>query len=237
MYSGYSPHAPKDHSPHVLSVTSVEYTNDTSAPLLPEHGPCLIDDIVAVHDDTFTAKVKVHAGPARAQYGCAALLNSGSPATFINSGAVSTLRALNAISDDYIVDTTTRSWGRFGTSQSLRTSRMIRLSVQFFHGDQPLASLAVWAHIVPSNAMQYPILLGRDSSMRFNNRSYRSLPPHPFQKHVYGEFALSHHDPSGAVAYVPDNSAPAHQFHLRYAGETDRCLTSDPQYVEVLLVR
>ena len=236
-YSGYSPHAPKDHSAHVLSVTSVEYTNDKSAPLLPEHGPCLVDGIVTVHDDTFTAKVKVHAGPAKAQYGCAALLDSGSPATFIDSNAVATLRALNAISDDYIVDTTTRSWGGFGTSQSLRTSRMIRLSVQFFHGDRPSASLAVWAHIVPSNTMQYPILLGRDSFMRFNTRTYRSLPPHPLDNHVYGEFTLSHHDPSGAVAYVPDHSAPADQFHLRYAGDAGRCLTSDPQYVEVNLVR
>lgn len=105
-------------------------------------------------------RVKVHAGPATPQYGCAALLDSGSPATFINSNAVGTLKAMGAISEACISHGNARSWGGFGKSESLETSDTVRLSVQFFHGDSPSASLAVWAHIVPANTRQYPHTFG-----------------------------------------------------------------------------
>ena len=236
-YSGYTPYAPKDHSEQVLAVNSVEYDSRDSVRLLPEHGPCLVGGIVTVDDATFTTRVKVHAGPATSQYGLAALLDSGSPAIFINSNAGGTLIAMGAVSDKYITRNANRSWGGFGKARSLQTTEMIRLSVQFLHGDRPSASLAIWAHIVPANSMQYPILLGRDSFMRFNTRSYRTLAAKPLDDRVYGEYTFSHHDDQGAVAYVPDSSAPPEQFHLRYAGHSGISLSHEHQMVEVNLVR
>ena len=50
------------------------------------------------------------------------------------------------------------------------------MSVAFFRTDDPTCSLAVWACVVPPSVMQNVVLVGRDSWMRFNNRSYRSLP-------------------------------------------------------------
>ena len=35
--------------------------------------------------------------------------------------------------------------------------------------------------------MQHAVLLGRDSRMRFNNRSYRSLPPRPLDHRMFDE--------------------------------------------------
>ena len=238
--SGYrikSAHVPRDHSAEVLAVTSAEYNEEDRVPLLAEHGPCLVGGVVTVDDASFTTRVKIHAGPAKSQYGCAALLDSGSPATFINSNAVGTLKAMGAISEACISHGNSRSWGGFGKSESLQTSDTVRLSVQFFHGDTPSASLAVWAHIVPANTMQFPILLGRDSFMRFNTRTYRMLPPRPLDNRVFGEYTLAHQDDSGAVAYVPDFTAPADQFQLRYAGPTGTSLSDDHQMIEVNLVR
>ena len=53
----------------------------------------------------------------------------------------------------------------------MQTSTAIRLSVQFLHNDQPTASLAVWTYIILSEAMQHTVLLGRDSWIRFSERS------------------------------------------------------------------
>ena len=49
--------------------------------------------------------------------------------------------------------------------------------------------------------MQYAGLLGRDSWMRFNNRTYRSLPPRPSDFRIFSDLELSHHAPAGVRAY------------------------------------
>lgn len=41
-----------------------------------------------------------------------------------------------------------RLWGGFGQSLPLEASAAVRLSVHFFHDDQPTTSLAVWACVV-----------------------------------------------------------------------------------------
>jgi len=231
------PDVPREKSTDVLAVRSDTNSSATTVPILPEHGPCLVDGTVTMDDKSYTTKVKIHAGPATCQYGCIAQLDSGSPATFINSNAVGTLKAMGAISDDCITNNTNRSWGGFGQAQPLQTTRKIRLSVQFLHNDAPSASLAVWAHIVPANTMEFPILMGRDSFMRFTVRNYRTLPPQPLDTRVMGELTLSSHDQGGAAAYVHDYSAAEDQFHLRYAGSNGMCLSHDQQMVEVNLVR
>lgn len=58
-----------------------------------------------------------------------------------------------------------RSWGGFPESAPRTLVVSVRLSVQFFYDDEPTASLAVWAYIVPDGAMGHSILFGRDSWM------------------------------------------------------------------------
>ena len=68
--------APADSSPEVLAVTP----GVVSALALPEHGPCLVDAIITLDDASFTTKIAVHSrANAVAPYGCAALLDTGSP--------------------------------------------------------------------------------------------------------------------------------------------------------------
>ena len=44
------PDVPRDHSPEVRSVRSSPYDGNDAAPLLPEHGPCSVDGMVATLD-------------------------------------------------------------------------------------------------------------------------------------------------------------------------------------------
>ena len=66
--------------------------------------------------------------------------------------------------------------GRFWPTAPLLTSTSVRLSIQFLHGNTPSAQLAVWACIDPHGTMQHPVLLGRDSWMRFEQRTYTTTP-------------------------------------------------------------
>ena len=84
--------------------------------------------------------------------------------------------------------------------------------------------------------MQHAVLLGRESWIRFSERSYRTLPPRPSDNHVFGDLALSHQKSSGTVAFVSDFSAPTGGYHL-YAGDRGISLTRDHQLVQVSLVR
>ena len=101
-------------------------------------------------------------------------------------------------------------------STPLKTSTSVRLSVQLLRENEPTCSLAVWAFVVPPSVMQHAVLLGRDSRMRFNSRSYRSLPPRPSDKRVLGELGLFHHAPTGMSVYDIDPTASGGGFHLRY---------------------
>ena len=85
--------------------------------------------------------------------------------------------------------------------------------------------------------MQNAVLLGRDSWMRFSERSYRTLPPPPSDNRVLGDLTLSHQSSSGAVTLVSDLSAPTGGFHLLHAGDRGIPLTRDHQLVQVSLVR
>ena len=106
----------------------------------------------------------------------------------------------------------------------------------------PTAALAVWACIVPAGTMQHPILLGRDSWMRFEQRSYTTLPRQPSLPHqppepTRGELSLNHHDPNGASAFVPDDRSTDNVYHLRFTGPTAISLSTTPTLVEVNRVR
>ena len=126
--------------------------------------------------------------------------------------------------------------GGFGESAPLRTSTSIRLSVQFFRDNEPTCSLAVWAYVVPPSVMQHAVLLGRDSWMRFNTRSYRALPPRPYDNRVFGELTLSHHAKTSVSAYATDPIAEGGGFHLLYGGTVGITLSDEPQLLEVCLL-
>ena len=162
-----------DSSPEVLVVTP----GVVPSPALPEHGPCLVDGIITLDDASFTTKITVHNGAnTLAPYGCVALLGTGSPQTFIRLDVLDRMLSVGAASVACERNCAPRSWGGFGESAPPQSSTSIRLSVQFLRADEPTCSLAVWACVVPPWVMRHAVLLGRDSWMRFNNRTYRSLP-------------------------------------------------------------
>ena len=73
--------------------------------------------------------------------------------------------------------------------------------------------------------------------MRFNTRSYRTLPPRPYDNRFPGELTLSHHATTGVSAYAIDPTATDGGFHLLYDGTVGVTLSNEPQLLEVNLVR
>ena len=95
----------------------------------------------------------------------------------------------------------------------------------------------MWDCVVPPSDTQHAVLLGCDSRMRFNTRSYRSFPPRPSDQRVFGELTLSRHVPMGTSAFVPDPLASGGCFHLRYDGADRVTLSDEPQLLAVNLIR
>ena len=95
----------------------------------------------------------------------------------------------------------------------------------------------MWACVVPPPVVQHAIVLGRDSWMCFNTRSYRALPPRPLDNRVLGGLTLSHHATTGVAAYVVDPAASNGAFHLRYDCITGVTLSDEPQLLAANLVR
>ena len=164
-FSTFSSDAPADQRQEVLEIAS----GVGPGLALPEHGPCLVGGTVTLDDVSFTAKIAIHSGgDAMVPYSCVALLDTGSPQTFIRHDVLDRMLSVGAASAACEWPCNPRSWGGFVESVPLRTSTSIRLSVQFFRNNDPTCSLAVWAYVVPSSVMQHDVLLGRDSWMRFN---------------------------------------------------------------------
>ena len=113
----------------------------------------------------------------------------------------------------------------------------IRLSVQFFPADEPTCSFVVWACVVPASVMQHEVLLGRDSWMRFNNRTYRFVPPRAMDHWMFGEIELSHHAPAGVRAYAVNPVASDGGFHLCYDCAVGVTLSDETKLLAVNLVR
>lgn len=107
--------------------------------------------------------------------GCVTLWDTGSPQTFTNSHALKSMKTALAAAVVCERRTPPRSWGGIGKSPPLQTDAGVFLSVQFFHNNLPTASLAVWVYVVSPEAMQQPVILGRDSWVRSSDRSYSTL--------------------------------------------------------------
>ena len=133
--------------------------------------------------------------------------------------------------------TTPRTWSGFGSRQLLSTHRQDRMTVQFNHNGTPSASLAVWMYIVPSETIRCPLLLGRDSWVRFHSRSYQTRSPQPDGR-IFGELTLSLCDDNlgSAAAYIRNHEVSDAAYHLVYDGQ-GVSPTDSPQLIPVNLVR
>ena len=132
--------APADHSLDVLAVApGVDLA-------LLEHGPCLIGGISTLDDTSFTTKIAVHNGPnALTSFCCVALLDTGSPQTFIRRDMLDSIFLVGGASISCKQKYAPLFWGGFGESAPLQTPTIVRLSVQLIRGDEPTCSLEVWA--------------------------------------------------------------------------------------------
>ena len=226
--------APADSRPEVWAVTP----GVVPSLALPEHGPCLVDGINTLDDASFTTKIAVHSGAnAVAPCGWVALLDTGSPQNLIRRDVLDRMLSVGRASVASERNCAPRSWGGFGESVPLQASTSIRLNVHFFRADEPTRSIAVWTCVVPPSMIKHAVLLGRDSWMRFNNRTYRSLPPRPSDHRIFGELELSHHASAGVRAYAVNPVVSGGDFHLCYDGAVGFTLSDDPKLLKVNLVR
>ena len=232
--SAFTESVPDDHAPEVL----LAQEQRADAPLLPEQGPDLLGGIVTMDDATFTTLLTLHSGvSATSRFDCRALLDTGSPQSFIHQGAFDQMVAMGAADPSCIRSTTPKTWSGFGSQQLLSTNRQARMTIQFNHNGTTSASLAVWMYIVPNETMRCPLLLVRDSWMRFHSRSYQTLPPQPDGR-IFGELTLSSCDDnfSSAAAYIRNCEILDAAYHLVYNGPGVN-LTDSPQLIPVNLVR
>ena len=186
--SAFTDLVPGDHAPEVL----LAQEERIDAPLIPEQGPDLISGVVTMDDATFTTLLSLHSGVSTtSQSTCRALLDTGSPQSFIHQEAFDQMVATGAADSSCVRSTTPRTWSGFGSRQLLSNYRQVRMTVHFNHNGTPSASLAVWLYIVPNETMRCPLLLGLDSWMRFYSRSYQTLSPQPDGR-IFGELNISH---------------------------------------------
>ena len=234
MLFAFTASVPDDHAPEVLLAQEQRF----DAPLIPEQGPDLIGGVATTDDATLTTLLSLHSGvTATSRFNYRVLMDTGSPQSFIHQGAFDQMVALGAADASCVRSTTPRTWSGFGSRQLLSTNQQARMTVQFHHNGTASASLEVWMYIVPNETMRCPLLLGRDSWMRFSSRSYQTLPPHPDGR-TFGELTLSPCEDNlgSAAAYIRNREASDNAYHLVYDG-LGVSLTDSPQLIPVNLVR
>ena len=188
ILSAFIDSVPDDHAPEVLLTNATR----TEKPLITEQGPDLISGVVTIDYVTFTTFPSLTSGAsATSQFRCHAPLDTGSPQPFIHENAFEQMVVTSVAGESYVRSTTSRSWSGFGSQELLSTNWQAPMTIQVYHNDTPSASLAVWIYIVPNETMGCPLLLGRDSWMRFHSRSYQTLAP-THDGRIFGELTISH---------------------------------------------
>ena len=135
--SAFTDSVPDDHAPEVL----LAQEQRTDVPLIPEEGPDLISGVVAMDDATFTTLLSLHSGVSTTfRFNCRALLDTGSPQSFIYQGTFDQMVATGAADASCVRSTTPRTRSGFRSRQLLSTHRQDRMTVQFNHNDTPSAS-------------------------------------------------------------------------------------------------
>lgn len=180
------------------------------------------------------------------QFGCVALLNTGSRLKHSSRKTLGSrlslpapaLRSANRIPRGYI-------WAILYHAASAchertRPSHRSIIARRQTHGlpchFRPawVPSRPAWA---PSQAIGHAVLLGRDSWMRFTSGTYHTPPSGPSDARVVGELALSHHSSRGASTFARDSDAKGELFRLCNVESGGLSLGCKPQLVEVDLVR
>ena len=127
-----------------------------------------------------TAWVQVFSGcKAHRTQAATVLLDTGSPASFIQRKVWKRMMACGAASEDGLSEPGPKTWGGFH-GVPLITRECVRLNVQLWKGGReaagivgsPTVQLPVIAHVVPNEAMTHAVLLGRDSWSSFPVRKY-----------------------------------------------------------------
>ena len=138
--SAFTNSVPDDHASEVR----LAQEQRIDAPLIPEQGPDLIGDVVTMDDATFTTSLSLHSGASTtSRFNCRALLDTGSPQSFIHQEALDQMVATGAADASCVRSTTPRTWSGFGSRQLLSTHRQARMTIQFNHNGTLSASLAV----------------------------------------------------------------------------------------------
>ena len=84
---------------------------------------------ITLDDVSFTTKIAIHSGAGvLAPFGCVALLDTGSPQTFIRRDVLDRMLSVGAASIACEQKCIPRSWGGFGESAPLQTPMSVRLS-------------------------------------------------------------------------------------------------------------
>ena len=110
--SAFAYSVPDDHAPEVLLAQEPRI----DAPLIPEQGSDLISGVVTMDDATFTTLLSLHSGVStKSRFNCRALLDSGSPQSFIHQGASDQMVATGAADASCVRSTTPRTWSGFGS--------------------------------------------------------------------------------------------------------------------------
>ena len=110
---------PDDHAPEVL-LTNATFTDEA---LISQQGPDFISCVVTIDDVTFTTLPSLTSGAsATSPFRCRALLDTGSPQSFIHQGAFEQMVATGAVAESYVPSTTPRSWSGFGSQELLSTN-------------------------------------------------------------------------------------------------------------------
>ena len=84
--------------------------------------------------------------------------------------------------------------------------------------------------------MQHPVLVGRGRWMRFEQRTYTTLPRQP-SRPVFDELSLTTHYTNDLTTFIHDNRPTSDAFHLEFAVDHAISLSSTPSLVPVNLVR
>lgn len=127
------------------------------------------------------------------------------------------------------------TWSGFGDHEPLKKTKLVRLSLQFLHDSIPCAYLAIWVYVVSTSTMDCPVFLGRDSWMRFNTWSYRTLPlRRKSGRIILGELTFYHLGRARAHAFMIINSK-SNRFYQVYSGKIAISLMPKPQGVPVAL--
>ena len=139
--STFTDSVPDDHAPEVL----LTQEQRIDARLIPEQGPDLISGVVTMDDATVSTLLSLHSEVSTtSRFNCRALLDTGSPQSFIHQGAFDQMVATGAADASCVRSTTPRTCSGFESRQLLRTHRQARMTVQFNHNGTPPASLAGW---------------------------------------------------------------------------------------------